>query len=453
MAHPRSLCENATVPEDAMPHDVFLSYASTDRAAADAVCAALEARGIRCWMAPRDVPAGADWGEAILTAIGRAHAMVLVLSRHTAASVHVRNEVVTAVSQSLALVPVRIEDCQPGGALRLHLAGSHWLNVYPLPVEQHADALAGGVRLALAADATIEIPRAQAAAMVAAARASAAAAADRPVAAREAARPERSARPTQARPAAAPVPVRPGAQAASANGAPAPHLPTPRRGLGIAVAIGGLALLCAAVAAAWYYEPRLKALFGLSAAAPAEAMAAPAVPVAAAAIGGDQQPPTAATDPPRGLAGAARPLPGLGPTPLPVGPGGALPPAPAGLSGPPAQPLMITPQPASPPRSMTQAPPPRTPPPPAPAARVMNGAAATISRIFVARVEDGIGREDWLGQAQITPGNAVLLRPPAGQGCLFNIRVVYVGGRTEDRPGVDLCAAPDLRFEGSKGAG
>ena len=63
-----------------MPHDVFLSYASTDRPAADAICAALEARGIRCWIAPRDVPAGADWGEAILTAIGRAHAMVLVLS-------------------------------------------------------------------------------------------------------------------------------------------------------------------------------------------------------------------------------------------------------------------------------------------------------------------------------------------------------------------------------------
>ncbi|MBP0466549.1 toll/interleukin-1 receptor domain-containing protein, partial [Roseomonas sp. PWR1] len=154
-----------------MPHDVFLSYASADRAAADAVCVALEARGIPCWMAPRDVRAGEDWGEAILTAIGRAHAMVLVLSRHTAASVHVRNEVVTAVSQGLALVPVRVEDCQPGGALRLHLAGSHWLNAFPPPIEQHADALAAGVRLALAADATIELPRAQAAALVAAARA------------------------------------------------------------------------------------------------------------------------------------------------------------------------------------------------------------------------------------------------------------------------------------------
>ena len=88
-----------------------------------------------------------------------------------------------------------------------------------------------------------------------------------------------------------------------------------------------------------------------------------------------------------------------------------------------------------------------------PAARLMNIAGDTISRLFVARVEEGVGREDWLGNAQITPGNAVQIRAPEGQGCVFNIRAVYVGGRTEDRPGVDLCAAPELRFEGSKRAG
>ena len=433
MARPRSLCENAIVPEDAMPHDVFLSYASADRAAADAVCAALETRGIRCWVAPRDVPAGADWGEAILTAIGRAHAMVLVLSRHTAASVHVRNEVVTAVSQSLALVPVRLEDCQPGGALRLHLAGSHWLNVYPAPIDQHADALAGGVRLALAADATIEIPRAQAAAMVAAARASAAAGADRAgavAAARQRAHPERPVDPGAVRPEhkAAPTAQPPArrdpsgtAPAKRADGTPAPHLPTPRRGLGIAVAIGGLVLLCAAVAVAWFYEPRLKGLLGATAASPADTPAAPPAAHLVAASG-------AAAPPPAGLGAPTPPVPSA-PSPF------------------------IAAQPASPPRSMTQAPPPRPMPAPARAARVMNGATTTIAQLFVARVDDGVGHEDWLGQAQITPGNTVLLRPPAGQGCLFNIRVVYVGGRTEDRPGVDLCAAPDLRFEGSKGAG
>ncbi len=428
MAPAARLCQNATVPDDLMPHDVFLSYASSDRAAADAVCAALEARGIRCWIAPRDVPAGADWGEAILTAIGRAHAMVLVLSRHTAASVHVRNEVVTAVSQSLALVPVRIEDCQPGGALRLHLAGSHWLNVFPPPIESHADALAAGVRLALAADATIEIPRGQAAALVAAARAQAGLPPMAPAgAARPVEQPATGAQPgvvAAARAAAAalrPGPVgaaavapggRPAAKARDgAATVPAPHLPTQRRGLGLVLAAAGF-LVAALGAVAWYFAPQLKALLGTGPAAVSVAAApegaAPAAPYAPAAPTAEAAP----RDPP---GGTALPPPGSWPPPIAAAPPVAVPPA------------VAVP------------------------ARLMNGASETISRLYVARVDEGLGQEDWLGQAQITPGNAVLLRAPPGQGCLFNIRVVYVGGRAEDRPGVDLCAAPELRFEGTKG--
>jgi hypothetical protein len=246
-----------------MPHDVFLSYASADRAAAEAICAALEARGIACWMAPRDVPAGADWGEAILSAIGRAHAMVLVLSRHTAGSVHVRNEVVTAVSQSLAVVPVRIEDCQPGGALRLHLAGAQWLDVFPPPLDRHADALVAGVRLALAADATIELPRGQAAAMVAAARAAAATGRLPAAAPRQAAMPGRQAR----RPAPAPD-----------RAPPAPRRAARRSGA-IVIGLLVLALLAAAAFGAWILAPRLRAPFGAAPAAP-EAIAA-ATPAAA----------------------------------------------------------------------------------------------------------------------------------------------------------------------------
>jgi hypothetical protein len=168
------------------------------------------------------------------------------------------------------------------------------------------------------------------------------------------------------------------------------------------LALLGLLLLAALAVAGWYFVPQLRALIG---AAPAE------VPVAQAP---DAAPPAA---------------------PAPAAPrvAEAAPPPRAGEP--------------SAPRSMAQGPPPR----PAPV-RLMNVASETISRLFVARADQGIGQEDWLGQAQITPGNAVLLRPPPGQGCLFNIRVVYVGGRAEDRPGVDLCTAPELRFEGNKAA-
>jgi hypothetical protein len=406
MAPKAVLCQKRRARTSIMPHDVFLSYASADRAAADAVCAALEARGIVCWMAPRDVPAGADWGEAILTAIGRAHAMVLVLSRHTAASVHVRNEVVTAVSQSLALVPVRIEDCQPGGALRLHLAGSHWLNVYPPPIEQHAEALAAGVRLALAADATIEIPRAQAAAMVAAARASSG---------RQVQAPPPTA---AARPAATPSAPK-STPKATAPAAPAPQ-PGSGRGGAMALVLVIIALVLALGAAAWFYLPQVRSLLGMGSAAPLAPTVAAAAPAA---------PPQAESA--REAAPAPSPLAGASLPPFPASPPAPTPRAFARLPGP------ATPAPAP---ATAQA----------PATRLLNAADATIRNLYVAPIAQGVGREDWLGSAQITPGNAVLVRAPPGQGCLFNLRVVYIGGRNEDRPGVDLCAAGELRFEGGK---
>jgi len=38
-----------------MAYDVFISYGHEDKIVADAACARLEACGIRCWIAPRDV--------------------------------------------------------------------------------------------------------------------------------------------------------------------------------------------------------------------------------------------------------------------------------------------------------------------------------------------------------------------------------------------------------------
>ena len=75
-----------------MAHDVFISYSTENKVMADAVCHGLEARGIRCWIAPRDVKGGRDFAEAIIDAIGEARAMVLVFSSHANASPDVRRQ-------------------------------------------------------------------------------------------------------------------------------------------------------------------------------------------------------------------------------------------------------------------------------------------------------------------------------------------------------------------------
>jgi hypothetical protein len=72
---------------------VFISYASQDAAVAAALVEALERHGIACWIAPRDVKAGALYADAIVRAISSAKAFVLVLSESAVASSHVSKEI------------------------------------------------------------------------------------------------------------------------------------------------------------------------------------------------------------------------------------------------------------------------------------------------------------------------------------------------------------------------
>ncbi|MGA8553061.1 MAG: toll/interleukin-1 receptor domain-containing protein, partial [Candidatus Acidiferrales bacterium] len=100
-----------------MAFDVFISYASKDKIVADAVCARLEAAGIRCWIAPRDIIPGRSYGEAIIEAIHGAQVMVLVFSSNANASAHIPKEVERAMSRGVTILPFRIEDIAPGKSL------------------------------------------------------------------------------------------------------------------------------------------------------------------------------------------------------------------------------------------------------------------------------------------------------------------------------------------------
>jgi len=133
-----------------MAHDVFISHSSKDKPTADAVCARLEARGLRCWIAPRDVPHGANYGAAIIDAIRGSRVMVLVLSAHANASHHIPNEIERAVSHGVTVLPFRIEDVQPAKALDFFIGSVHWLDAMTPPLDRHLDQLADSVSRLLA---------------------------------------------------------------------------------------------------------------------------------------------------------------------------------------------------------------------------------------------------------------------------------------------------------------
>jgi hypothetical protein len=129
-----------------MAHDVFISYSHKDKPAADGACATLEARGIRCWIAPRDVRPGGDWSESIIEAINGARVMVLVFSAHANGSAQIKREVERAVAKGIPVIPLRIEDVLPTKSLEYFLSTPHWLDAFPPPLERHLLYLADVVR-------------------------------------------------------------------------------------------------------------------------------------------------------------------------------------------------------------------------------------------------------------------------------------------------------------------
>jgi tetratricopeptide (TPR) repeat protein len=147
-----------------MAHDVFVSYSSRDKATADAIVASLEANGIRCWIAPRDILPGSDWGEAIVEAIEQAGTMVLVFSAHSNTSPQIRREIEGAVAAGIPLIPFRIEEVLPCKSLQYFIGPQHWLDAWTPPLEQHLHRLTATIQALLSKriegfDATGKEPR------------------------------------------------------------------------------------------------------------------------------------------------------------------------------------------------------------------------------------------------------------------------------------------------------
>ena len=132
-----------------MAYDVFISYSSQDQPTALAVVNALESNGVRCWMAPRDIRAGDVWAQAIVEAITAARAMVLVFSASANRSGHVVNEVDAAIRKGAIVVPFRIENVMPDGAMEFHLRTRHWLDALTPDMGRHVAELVTTIKALL----------------------------------------------------------------------------------------------------------------------------------------------------------------------------------------------------------------------------------------------------------------------------------------------------------------
>lgn len=110
-------------------HLVFISHASADRDIALRVCACLEGHGVACWVAPRDIPAGALWGEAILDAISQASIFLILVSADANASSHVLRELERAASKKKTIIPIVLDGCIFAKSFEYFLSPCHFLNI------------------------------------------------------------------------------------------------------------------------------------------------------------------------------------------------------------------------------------------------------------------------------------------------------------------------------------
>ncbi|MDP8995296.1 MAG: toll/interleukin-1 receptor domain-containing protein, partial [Pseudomonadota bacterium] len=109
---------------------VFVSHGSENREQANEIAAFLESRGIRIWIAPRDVRPGMDYSEQLQGAIEQSAAFLVLVTEKANKSPYVRVETELAFSLDKPIFPVRIGDVKPGAGLALFLKIKHWTDAF-----------------------------------------------------------------------------------------------------------------------------------------------------------------------------------------------------------------------------------------------------------------------------------------------------------------------------------
>jgi hypothetical protein len=109
---------------------IFICHSSKDQSVAEAICAALEARGFRCWIACRDVAAGANYQEAVVGALRASRLMILVFTGNANNSDEIKKELSLAGRHHASVIPVRAEDVAPNDALTYELATRQWIDLF-----------------------------------------------------------------------------------------------------------------------------------------------------------------------------------------------------------------------------------------------------------------------------------------------------------------------------------
>lgn len=134
--------------------DVFICHrtAEPDQDIADAICTRLEERGLRCWIAPRNILAGSqNYERDILKGVENCSLFLLVSSYKSIYSEDCEMELKAAVLADKALYSYRIDDTPYDGAFDKALSPVQWLDASDDPYA-HLEQLVIDIKGILAQD-------------------------------------------------------------------------------------------------------------------------------------------------------------------------------------------------------------------------------------------------------------------------------------------------------------
>lgn len=110
-------------------YDYFISYSSKDKDIAFRIVNAIESEGLKCWIAPRNIPVGSNYASAIMKGIDNADKVIVLITKNSVQSNDVLNEVDNAHSIKKTIIPVRFTDVQLSRELNYYLSRTQWLTI------------------------------------------------------------------------------------------------------------------------------------------------------------------------------------------------------------------------------------------------------------------------------------------------------------------------------------
>jgi hypothetical protein len=124
--------------------DVFISFSRQDVGAADRICQALEASGMRCWMAHRDIVPGRGYLGPLLEAADHCRAVLLIVSSHTTTSnTYVLDR---AAGRGVPIIWLMIDHATPPGEFKRFRESALVIDASVPPLESHCRSLATRVK-------------------------------------------------------------------------------------------------------------------------------------------------------------------------------------------------------------------------------------------------------------------------------------------------------------------